>query len=374
MAIVKVINSKASLKKAINYITKEEKTEKSLIEGVNCDRENPFESMQLIKEMYGKTGGRSYKHFVVSFPPNETVTTNQALEIAMHTLEQYREKHQILFAVHTDREHTHVHAIVNSVLLNGKKLQMSKKELEHIKQHCNNITRDMGFSVPEKGKNCYGEERDSLSVYSTEVYRFLKKAENQEVASYVERIATHVYIASKTAHNKNEFIEILSEQGISTTWEDTRKHITFTDRARELHGDAKCSIRNNRLEKYYNTSFSKEDLLNGFEINAQRTTATREATSQLNRSFYGTEQRIKKGIGENILRECNLAESGTREILRNSTITLAIKLQKRSHRQIDRTATSGIVTSGISLFELATHAIREKLQEEITNNEHRERI
>ena len=49
MAIVKVTNSKASLRKAINYITQEEKTEDKLVSGINCTPETALDEMKATK-------------------------------------------------------------------------------------------------------------------------------------------------------------------------------------------------------------------------------------------------------------------------------------------------------------------------------------
>ena len=54
MAIIKFINNKNSLKKTIDYICKEEKTNNKLITGKDCTSENAYEEMMTVKNMYGK--------------------------------------------------------------------------------------------------------------------------------------------------------------------------------------------------------------------------------------------------------------------------------------------------------------------------------
>ena len=82
MAVIKAINSHASLARVINYITKAEKTDKSLIGGYNCRGTHALFEMKATKKMWRKTGGRQYKHFVQSFSPTENITLEQAHEIA----------------------------------------------------------------------------------------------------------------------------------------------------------------------------------------------------------------------------------------------------------------------------------------------------
>ena len=46
MAIIKAVNSKASIARGINYITQEEKTEEKLISGINCNPETAIDEMK----------------------------------------------------------------------------------------------------------------------------------------------------------------------------------------------------------------------------------------------------------------------------------------------------------------------------------------
>ena len=64
MAIIKAVNSKSSIARAINYITKAEKTEKKLISGIDCNPETAIDEMKATKELYDKNDGRQYAHFI----------------------------------------------------------------------------------------------------------------------------------------------------------------------------------------------------------------------------------------------------------------------------------------------------------------------
>ena len=67
MAVIKAINSRASIANAINYITKKEKTDEELISGYNCRGITALDEMKATKKAWNKTGGRQYKHFIQSF-------------------------------------------------------------------------------------------------------------------------------------------------------------------------------------------------------------------------------------------------------------------------------------------------------------------
>ena len=74
------IRDRAGIGHAIDYVTKKEKTEEKLVSGLHCavsythldvykrqlhcEPETVKEEMQATKELWGKTDGRTYKHYV----------------------------------------------------------------------------------------------------------------------------------------------------------------------------------------------------------------------------------------------------------------------------------------------------------------------
>ena len=128
MAVIKAVSSKAGIGHAIDYVTKKEKTEEKLVSGLHCEPETVKEEMQATKELWGKTDGRTYKHYVQSYHEDEEITPEQAhknaVELAEHT--KAWKGHEVLIATHIDKGHIHTHFIVNSVNYeNGHKLQWS---------------------------------------------------------------------------------------------------------------------------------------------------------------------------------------------------------------------------------------------------------
>lgn len=161
MAVIKAVSSKAGIGQALDYVTKEEKTEDKLVSGLHCEPDTVKDEMQATKELWGKTGGRTYKHFVHSYHEDEHITPEQAhknaIELAKGT--EAWKGHEVLIATHIDRGHIHTHFIVNSVNFeDGHKLQWSKADLQNLKDRCNEQSRQQGLHVPEKGKTFSGEE------------------------------------------------------------------------------------------------------------------------------------------------------------------------------------------------------------------------
>lgn len=299
MATIKAVSSKAGIGQALDYVTKEEKTEEKLVTGLHCEADTVKEEMQATKELWGKTGGRTYKHFVHSYHADEQITPEQAhqnaIELAKGT--EAWKGHEVLIATHIDRGHIHSHFIVNSVNFeNGYKLQWSKADLQNLKDRCNEQSRQQGLHVPEKGKTFSGEEREDTVAWSKDTYQLLKKAEQGEVKSYVQDIALSVLNCRSQATSREDFVERMREQGIGVDWQDNHKYITFTDLARQEQGEKKCKIRNNKLEKYYNLDFGKESLEIEFKANIR-----------------STKERARQTVDAEIMRPSGTSGAGTTE-------------------------------------------------------------
>ena len=284
MAVIKAVSSKAGIGHAIDYVTKKEKTEEKLVSGLHCEPETVKEEMQATKELWGKTDGRTYKHYVQSYHEDEKITPEQAhknaVELAEHT--KAWKGHEVLIATHIDKGHIHTHFIVNSVNYeNGHKLQWSKHDLKDLKERCNEQSREQGLHVPEKGKTFAGEVREETVAWSKDTYQLLKQAEQGKVKSYVQDIALAVLDCKETATSRENFIRMMNERGYGVDWQDSHKYIIFTDLKRQEQGEKQCKIRNNKLEKYYNMDFGKESLEHEFEGNARSQQTAQRARVQL---------------------------------------------------------------------------------------------
>ena len=284
MAVIKAVSSKAGIGHAIDYVTKKEKTEEKLVSGLHCEPETVKEEMQATKELWGKTDGRTYKHYVQSYHEDEKITPEQAhknaVELAEHT--KAWKGHEVLIATHIDKGHIHTHFIVNSVNYeDGHKLQWSKHDLKDLKERCNEQSREQGLHVPEKGKTFAGEVREETVAWSKDTYQLLKQAEQGKVKSYVQDIALAVLDCKETATSRENFIRMMNERGYGVDWQDSHKYITFTDLKRQEQGEKQCKIRNNKLEKYYNMDFGKESLEHEFEGNARSQQTAQRAREQL---------------------------------------------------------------------------------------------
>lgn len=292
MATIKAISSKAPISTAVNYVTKEEKTEQKLQSGIRCEPETAYDEMQATKEAWDKTGGRQYLHFTQNFAPGEA-TPEQAHAIGKELAEKNEawKGFEVLVSTHKDREHIHNHFIVNSVSYeDGHKIQSSKKDLENLKSLSDELCQREGLSVIDRSKP---REAEEVTAYNKETYQILKEAEQGKAQSYVQDTAVAIIEEKQTAQSKEEFIENMNNRGYEVDWSDSRKNITFTDKAREANGEKKCKVRNSTLEKYYNIDFSKEGLLNEFEENRARAERPEEPKQGITESLDRAREQLQ---------------------------------------------------------------------------------
>ena len=174
MAITKILNIQESegknpashLKNALEYIQNPDKTEECvLVGGINCLPDTAFEQMEETKNIFHKTGKRQGYHVIISFSPEEKVTAEQAMYVLEHFAKDVLgDDYEVVYAVHTDREHMHGHLIWNSVsMTTGKKYNSPKSNWKnHLQPITNKYCDELGLSImpAEYSKNPQNISRD----------------------------------------------------------------------------------------------------------------------------------------------------------------------------------------------------------------------
>lgn len=128
MAILKTSNGRHkyfdddSRKDVLDYILDPVKMPHGYCGKYTVDQENPHESMLLIAERYGKTFGVKLRHFIISFDPSELTDPKKAYDIALDIADFFIRDYQTVFAVHEDKDHLHIHFVINSIsYVNGER-------------------------------------------------------------------------------------------------------------------------------------------------------------------------------------------------------------------------------------------------------------
>ena len=336
MAIIKAAQSGASLKRIINYVTQPKKTEEHLIASIDCDPQNAYDDMMLTKELFHKTNGRQYKHFIYSFPPGETITPEQVLENAQRLVMETPalQGYQALIAVHQDRKHIHAHIVVNSVHTEtGYKLQWSKQDLADLKERCNTLSQAQGLSVPEKGPD--------ITAWTMPKQQALSKALAGQYQSYYLEMADAISACQSQSVSRADFVRMMDEKGIQVTWTDKRKHITFADA--EGH-----KVRDSNFEKTLKIPCSKDFLEAHFAENAKNIQALKklqeESAKTEKASFWKS---LTQSIAQTVASwRKQHQEAATQEALQIAAQTSMMTEKEVSSHEIPATVrTSGRISS-----------------------------
>lgn len=293
MAIVKAIRSGASLKRTVDYVSRHDTLENSLMDGVDCNPHTASLEMLLIRDKFSKHSGVQCIHLVYSLSPEESKAVG--LERIMENAKKLAEttpnfkNHQILICGHDDKGHKHAHIVVNAVnYQNGKKVRWNKYDLNKFKERLIKQSLEQGLTIPVKGQT------NSVGGQSMAVQKVLEKTVQGNCSSWLLDVYIKVTDAKNNAVNKDDFINILKNNGIKTEW-NNRKTLLFID-------DLGHKVRDKRLSEVFNADISKESLENEFKRIAELNISQRK----LERTVYqgtGKEQTINTAEQTNCARE-----------------------------------------------------------------------
>ena len=296
MAINKTINkrtnSHGAMRNCIEYVLRPDKTSELLTyvtgpyrhDEINYDL--VYRTFLEEKKMWDKDTGRMYAHNIISWHKDEQITPEQALEFGKEFAENWFSGFQTLVAVHKDKEHIHCHLVTNSVSYeDGRKLHNTKKDLERMKQLTNQMCRERGLTVAEKGKHFDGSqiEKGEVIAWSKDKYNLFRQ---QVKDSFVADCAMAVLKALENCISKEKFIEKMKQFGWNVNWTEKRKHIIFQNQ------DGK-KVRDSNLSKTFYLDISKEGLENEFNRNYERVRAEAERTNGADEELAGYYRQVE---------------------------------------------------------------------------------
>ena len=284
MAINKTINKRTNthgaMRNCIEYVLRQDKTSEQLtyVTGPYCHDEINYDLVYRAfleeKKVWDKDSGRMYAHNIISWHKDEQITLEQAFEFGKEFAEKWFQGFQTLVAVHKDKDHIHCHLVTNSVSYeDGRKLHNTKKDLERMKQLTNQMCRERGLTVVEKGKHFDGSqiEKGEVIAWSKDKYNLFRQ---QVKDSFVADCAMAVLKALENCISKEKFIEKMKQFGWNVNWTEKRKHITFQNQEGK-------KVRDSNLFKTFHLDISKEGLENEFNGNRKkaRDSANRDSRS-----------------------------------------------------------------------------------------------
>ena len=225
MATVKFLpeskmQSRAGLSSILNYCQKEKKTrhgDRQLVTGINCLPASAYKEFVSTKLFYRKDSGRMFYHLLQSFSPDEDISPETAHEIAVKFASEQFKGYEVLVATHVDKEHIHSHFIINSVNSDtGNKYHADKDEIQKLRNASDKLCLEYGLTVVVP-------VRRDVKPMSAAEYRSADKCQSWKVS-----LAIAIDDAMQYARSKQNFIEIMEENGYQVRWSDERKAITYT--------------------------------------------------------------------------------------------------------------------------------------------------
>ena len=246
MASVKFVAVSRGLRGIVDYVTNREKTNESLISGVNCLPQTAVEEFQAVKLRFHKTEGRSYYHIVQAFSPDDPLDYVAAHEIGV-AFAQYFQGYQCLVATHQNTAHIHNHIILNSVSFEtGKKFHQSAGEMRQAKEYSNQLCREHGLSV-------------------TEV-----KADPFRIPRWKRKLRQDIRFAMENSRTREEFIRKMETMGYRVKWEPGQKYITYTTEDNVRCRDSKLfdsTLLRENMELYF--AMGGAAYLNTYQISSE---------------------------------------------------------------------------------------------------------
>ena len=222
MATVTAISTKGGGggKKSLDYICRDDKTKgKKYVTALNCSLPTAYQEFKNTREMYGKTDGVKYYHFVQSHPSGYNIAPELAHKIAVEFGERAFKGHEVVVATHTDADHIHSHFILNAVNADtGLKYHSNKFVLQDLRHLNDEICQKYGVTTLSKPEI----HKQSDGITNGE-YRVAMRGESWKMA-----LANTIDVVMKRAKSKKQFRFYMKQMGYDVRWEDSRKYITYT--------------------------------------------------------------------------------------------------------------------------------------------------
>ena len=255
MATVTAISTKGGGggKGVLGYISRDDKTENGRwVTALNCTPSTAYDEFRNTKQLYKKTGGIQYYHFVQSHPKDYEISPDLAHKIAVEFAERGFKGFECVVATHNDADHIHSHIVLNSVSFeDGHKYHSNKFTLQELRELSDEICMKYGVATLDKPRL----DRQTNGI-STGEYRSAMKQQ-----SWKMDLMNTIDLMMSNAKSRKHFLWLMRQEGYGVRWEEGRKYITYT-----CPNGRKCRDIKLHEEKYRKEMMSRE-----FEIRRNET-------------------------------------------------------------------------------------------------------
>ncbi len=231
------------LKREIRYVENDIKTLDGIYVGNHNISSDPsdirgaVDEMLNIKRFYGKEDGRAALHGIISLDgiDSDISRAGDLMALCDEMLKEIFPDNQAVYAVHTNTDNLHIHFIVNSVGLNGKKIHQDDKFISHVLHPCiNRLSVKYGFRANSKWTETEDEKISDYAAIKIQCKRVIDRAIEE-------------------ADSFDDFLKFLRLNGVTV---NVGKHLSI-----KLDG-MKKSIRTHRLGGAYTLDEIVERIVN----------------------------------------------------------------------------------------------------------------
>ena len=140
MPLLKIVDgsyfNEDAMVRVINYVCRS-----GYVGGLGVNPECAALQMSLVKHIWHKPEGRQIRHFLLSFSDDESIDLDGLMAYGYQIASYYYEMgYQIVFGVHTNTNHPHIHFAVNTVnFRNGYMYSQGWADAERLKIHIQTI-------------------------------------------------------------------------------------------------------------------------------------------------------------------------------------------------------------------------------------------
>ena len=286
-----------SLGNVIAYCAQEYKTKYNasrLISGINCLPETAMKEFIATKKKFNKTDGMQYYYAVQSFEDNLNISPLLAHQMAREWAEKCYPNHEIYIATHLDTDNIHSHIVINSVnMVTGRKIHQSTKELNQMRKINDELCIKYGLPV------CIPKQKQKVKPMKAKEYYVADAGK-----SWKMQMILSIEYAMRRTKTKQQFIDEIDKLGYDIRWTDTRKNITYIEKANPNH---RCRDNNMHQEK-----FLKEKMEEEFELRERLSSLEREEQEY---DFHDGESSIGNDSRERLLESFDKLKQQSNQIL-----------------------------------------------------------
>lgn len=243
------MDSASQLSRECKYVENDLKTVGGAFVGVrnikSANLKEAVAEMMEVKNFYEKSDGRTALHMMISLEEYESDISNagKLMRLCDDVLAELFPDNQAVYAVHTNTDNLHVHVIINSVGLNGKKIHQDNNFIKREVHRAVNIAaKKYGFKQNDKWND--------TKKYSKTDYVNLKIRMRKLIDDAIER-----------NDNFDDFIEFIESRDIGVRY---GKYLSLK------YPDMDKAIRTYQLGKEYSVERIMERILlkkEPFELN-----------------------------------------------------------------------------------------------------------